>query len=187
MNKILHFTLSDIWEKHTTGFKVFSYWIAYIYQYFVLVCKISLIDIGLVQVSLREGKPSIFDVSVVDGYNLPISVSPKPSNPNCSIEGCRKNINSICPEKLRVSDQSGNIVACKSACLAFNRDEFCCRNAYMLPKTCNASKYSKIFKEACPSYISYAYDTPPALRDCDARDYAIVFCPSHKSSGHPSM
>ena len=143
---------------------------------------------GLAQVALQEdkSKPSFYDVSVVDGYNLPISVSTMPADRKCWIGGCTKSINSVCPPELQVLDQSGGVIACKSACLAFDLDVFCCRNSYGKPQKCKASMYSKMFKDACPSYFSYAYDSPPPLVNCYSKDYVITFCPS-KWSTHLSM
>lgn len=138
----------------------------------------------LVQVALQEdkSKPSFYDVSVVDGYNLPISVSTKPADRKCWIGGCAKSINSVCPPELQVLDQSGAIIACKSACLAFDLDVFCCRNSYGKPQKCKASMYSQMFKDACPSYFSYAYDSPPPLVNCYSKEYVITFCPSKWST-----
>ncbi|URE32684.1 Thaumatin family [Musa troglodytarum] len=139
----------------------------------------------LVEVALQEdqSKPSFYDVSVVDGYNLPIAVSTKPAYRKCWIGGCTKSINSVCPQELQVLDHSGAaVVACKSACLAFDLDVFCCRNSYGKPETCKPSMYSAMFKDACPSYFSYAYDAPPPLMNCYSREYVIIFCPSRWGS-----
>ncbi|XP_010272178.1 PREDICTED: thaumatin-like protein [Nelumbo nucifera] len=134
----------------------------------------------LVEVSLQpdKSKPSFYDVSLVDGYNLPVSVSAKPFASNCSITGCLKNLNSLCPSELQVLNASGQVVACKSACLAFDLDVFCCRNAYGSPEKCKSNMYSDMFKDACPSYFSYAFDTPPPLVRCTSQVYVITFCPS---------
>ncbi|KAJ3673915.1 hypothetical protein LUZ60_005907 [Juncus effusus] len=134
----------------------------------------------LIEVSLQEdkSKPSFYDVSVVDGYNLPVSVTTKPYNQKCTIGGCIENINKACPKELQVSDTKESVVACKSACLAFNLDVFCCRNSYGKPETCKETTYSKMFKNACPSYFSYAFDSPPPLVNCFSKDYVITFCPS---------
>ncbi|KAI3993305.1 hypothetical protein MKX01_010048 [Papaver californicum] len=97
----------------------------------------------LVQVSLQpDDKPSFYDVSLVDGYNVPISVSAKSKASNCYIGGCLKDLNKIFPQKLQV------------ACLAYNLDIFCCRNAYGNPNKCKPNIYSNMFKHACPSYYS---------------------------------
>lgn len=56
------------------------------------------------QVSLQEDqrKPSFYDVSLVDGYNLPISVATKPYNSSCTIGSCKESINNACPKELQV-------------------------------------------------------------------------------------
>ncbi|XP_020574775.1 thaumatin-like protein [Phalaenopsis equestris] len=134
----------------------------------------------LVEVSIQEetSKPSFYDVSLVDGYNLPVSVSARPTNPNCLIQGCKRSVNDVCPEELQILDQKRDVIACKSACLAFNQDIFCCRGSYQSPEKCKPSMYSKLFKDACPSYFSYAYDTPTPLMSCSSKVYVITFCPS---------
>ncbi|XP_066373155.1 thaumatin-like protein [Miscanthus floridulus] len=38
------------------------------------------------------------------------------------------------------------VVGCKSACLAFGTDEYCCRGKFASPATCKPSGYSKLFK-----------------------------------------
>lgn len=135
--------------------------------------------VTLVQFSLQgQGKPDSYDVSLVDGYNLPVSVEARSAHTKCSIGGCFKNVNSLCPKELKVLNDKGEVVACKSACLAFGQDCFCCRKEYASPEKCRPSVYSKIFKDACPSYYSYAYDSPPPLVSCVAKEYVITFCPS---------
>ncbi|XP_042455308.1 thaumatin-like protein [Zingiber officinale] len=141
----------------------------------------------LVEVSLQEvdSEPSFYDVSLVDGYNLPVSVSTWPAEDKCSIGGCTRDVNSVCPRELQVvHEASGAVVACRSACLAFDLDAFCCRNAYGTPETCRDSVYSRVFKEACPGYFSYAYDAPPPLVNCHAGEYVVTFCPARWGSGH---
>ncbi|KAE9449211.1 hypothetical protein C3L33_18897, partial [Rhododendron williamsianum] len=130
------------------------------------------------QLQADKSKPSFYDVSLVDGYNLPVSVSAKPASKKCQIGGCQKNLKNACPEELQILNKEGEVAACKSACLAFNDDKFCCRNEFGSPETCKPSVYSKIFKDACPSYFSYAFDTPTPLVNCPSDAYVITFCPS---------
>ncbi|KAF2316209.1 hypothetical protein GH714_041550 [Hevea brasiliensis] len=136
--------------------------------------------VTLVQISLQadKSKPNFYDVSLVDGYNLPVSVTNKQTSPKCTIGGCSKSLKNWCPHELQVLNNNGEVVACKSACLAFNLDSFCCRNDYGSPEKCRPNVYSKIFKEACPSYYSYAFDSPPPLVNCAATEYFVTFCPS---------
>ncbi|KAK0584768.1 hypothetical protein LWI29_018374 [Acer saccharum] len=100
---------------------------------------------------------------MVDECNLPVMVTTKQASPKCTINGCVKNLKSCCPQELWVLNKNGQVVACKSACLAFNLDSFCCRNEFGTPEKCKPSLYSKTFKEACPAYYSYAFDMPPRL------------------------
>src|SRR5438045_131360 len=76
-----------------------------------------------------------YDVSFVDGFNLPMSVStvggqPDPANRFfCTTAGCSADLNPGCPGPLQKRNGSGQVVACMSACEAFGTDQFCCRNA----------------------------------------------------------
>lgn len=114
----------------------------------------------------------------MDGYNVPVMVTPKQISPKCTISGCVKDLKNCCPVELQVRNRNGEVVACRSACSAFNLDSFCCRNEYGTPEKCRPSLYSKLFKEACPGYYSYAYDMPPPLVSCSAKEFVISFCPS---------
>ncbi|XP_047312031.1 thaumatin-like protein [Impatiens glandulifera] len=150
--------------------------------------KIGIPPATLIELSLQadKNKPSFYDVSVVDGYNLPVSVSTKPMKPSCLIGGCVKDMKSVCPEELQVvNEKIKEVVACRSACLAFGDDEFCCTNEYGSPDKCKPSVYSKMFKDACPSYFSYAYDSPPPLVNCPSDEYVVTFCPSKWGSHEP--
>ncbi|XP_050258413.1 thaumatin-like protein [Quercus robur] len=145
--------------------------------------------VTLVQIALQEdqSKSSFYDVSLVDGYNIPVLVTVRQTPELCTIRGCLQNVNDFCPQELQVLNEKGEVVACKSACLAFDKDIFCCRNAYGTPEKCQPSVYSKIFKDACPCYYSYAFDTPPPLVNCAFREYVITFCPSGWGNAYTSI
>ncbi|XP_020594943.1 thaumatin-like protein 1, partial [Phalaenopsis equestris] len=132
-----------------------------------------------------SGARDFFDVSLVDGYNLPILVSPisavSSSGYNCTSTGCLVDLNGLCPSNLKV-DSGGRSVACKSACEAFGKPEFCCSGAYGSPNTCKPSSYSQIFKNACPRAYSYAYDDATSTFTCPTGvNYIITFCPNTSS------
>ncbi|XP_052134883.1 thaumatin-like protein 1b [Oryza glaberrima] len=141
-----------------------------------------------------SGGLDFFDVSLVDGYNLPMLITPSATSGSgkCAATGCVAELNGACPADLRVasaSSASGPAVACRSACEAFGSAEYCCSGAYGNPNTCRPSAYSEFFKAACPRAYSYAYDDSTSTFTCaaGATDYAITFCPaaptSVKSSG----
>ncbi|KAM1668594.1 hypothetical protein ACFX2K_042804 [Malus domestica] len=118
-----------------------------------------------------------YDVSLVDGYNLPMMVEPSGGSGNCLSTGCATDLNQQCPAEL----QFGNGAACKSACEAFGSPEYCCNGAFATPDTCKPSVYSEMFKSACPRSYSYAYDDATSTFTCSGADYTITFCPSTTS------
>ncbi|XP_074308586.1 pathogenesis-related thaumatin-like protein 3.5 [Silene latifolia] len=127
-----------------------------------------------------------YDVSLVDGYNLPLVVRPVGGSGNCSAAGCPEDLNGACPTPLRVATSAfktgteggGRGIACNSACNAFGNPEYCCSGAYATPDTCKPSNYSEYFKVNCPSAYSYAYDDASSTFTCAGADYVVTFCPS---------
>ncbi|CAO2200436.1 unnamed protein product [Urochloa humidicola] len=122
-----------------------------------------------------DGK-DFYDVSLVDGYNLPMLV--QAAAPDCPDIGCLVDLNERCPDELRADDGR----ACRSACEAFGSPEYCCNGAYGNPNTCRPSQYSQLFKSACPKSYSYAYDDATSTFTCNHTDYTITFCPKSTPS-----
>ncbi|XP_050228254.1 pathogenesis-related thaumatin-like protein 3.5 [Mercurialis annua] len=118
-----------------------------------------------------------YDVSLVDGFNLPLVVTPINGSGNCSVAGCVSDLRPNCPAELAVKSK-GKAIACRSACDVFNTDEYCCRGLYGNPVVCQPTYYSKKFKEACPTAYSYAYDDPTSIFTCSGADYVVSFCSS---------
>ncbi|XP_038988630.1 pathogenesis-related thaumatin-like protein 3.5 [Phoenix dactylifera] len=117
-----------------------------------------------------------YDVSLVDGFNLPMTVTPvNGKGGNCSAAGCTSDLRNNCPSELAVK-ADGKTVACRSACDVFDTDQYCCRGVYGNPVTCQPTFYSKKFKESCPTAYSYAYDDPTSIFTCSQGDYIITFC-----------
>ena len=132
-----------------------------------------------------------YDVSLVDGYNLPMRVQPvagtytKNGNNHydCGVAGCNTDLNKICPNDLKVT-KDGKTIACLSACSKFHTEEYCCTGKHSTPQTCKATdwqtNYPAIFKEACPEAYSYAYDDQASTFTCHGNPetaYDITFCP----------
>uniref|UniRef100_A0A0D9VFL3 Thaumatin-like protein n=1 Tax=Leersia perrieri TaxID=77586 RepID=A0A0D9VFL3_9ORYZ len=135
-----------------------------------------------------NGGMDFYDVSLVDGFNLPMLVTPQGATTtaggNCVPTGCEADLNAgACPADLRVSAPGGGVVACKSACEAFRSDQYCCKGMYEDPNTCFPSNYSQVFKSACPKAYSYAYDDKMSTFTCPgtATTYNITFCPGATS------
>ncbi|XVF63677.1 hypothetical protein PTKIN_Ptkin09bG0105700 [Pterospermum kingtungense] len=135
------------------------------------------------------GGLDFFDVSLVDGYNIPMMVVPQGgTGQNCTNTGCVVDLNGSCPSELKVMSTDGKDgVACKSACEAFKQPQYCCSGAYGTPDTCKPSSYSVIFKTACPRAYSYAYDDKTSTFTCANADYTITFCPSPNTSQKSSQ
>ncbi|PON90013.1 Thaumatin [Trema orientale] len=131
----------------------------------------------LAEFTLGTGGQDFYDVSLVDGYNLPMVVEGTGGSGLCASTGCSTDLNQQCPSELRV----GNGDACKSACEAFGSPEYCCSGAYGSPTTCRPSVYSEMFKSACPRSYSYAYDDATSTFTCTGADYTVTFCPSSPS------
>ncbi len=73
---------------------------------------------------------------------------------------------------------NGVVVACKSACDAFNQPQYCCKDYYNTPGTCPPTPYSEDFKSACPMAWTYAFDTVNTTYTCSGASYTITFCPA---------
>ncbi|CAH8277383.1 unnamed protein product [Arabidopsis lyrata] len=128
-----------------------------------------------------------YDVSVVDGYNLPLVVVPQGSGRGrtCSSVGCVVNLNKTCPLELKVmgSSDKEHPIACMNACEKFRLPEFCCYGEYGTPEKCQPTLYSKNFKNDCPLAYSYAYDNENSTVRCsNSPNYVITFCPNDISS-----
>ncbi|GAA6030922.1 hypothetical protein JCM8097_008937 [Rhodosporidiobolus ruineniae] len=126
------------------------------------------------------------DVSLVDGFNLPIAIT---NNVGCPAPSCAFNINTVCPAVLSVFNNAGETVGCYTACSA-NLDgnpqdsANCCSGSHSTPATCPTSgvQYYDVYKSHCSDAYAYAYDesSQSALWTCDhslGADYTITFCP----------
>jgi hypothetical protein len=119
-----------------------------------------------------------YDVSLVDGFNLPIEIiavghTPDPAHPySCGDPTCAMNLDTTCPAPLQDKNGQGDVVACAN-------DE--CKvlggNDAQSPDCIYPNDYTRFFKTACPTAYSYPYDDPTSTFTCKGLDYAIVFCP----------
>ena len=114
-----------------------------------------------------------YDISFVDGFNLPMSIEPEGksgSGHDCGAATCSSLPS--CPDELK-----GKHGACKSACAAFGTEEYCCTGEYNSADKCKASKYADQFKSGCSDAYSYAYDDAKSSFGCKADKYTVTFCP----------
>ncbi|KAJ4795738.1 hypothetical protein LUZ62_046984 [Rhynchospora pubera] len=131
----------------------------------------------------QANEKDFYDVSLVDGYNVGIGITALnelPKGSSCGYAGCVSDVNARCPPELGLKEHNTTeTIACMSACEAFQTDQYCCTGAHSVPRSCGPTKYSKLFKAACPSAYSYAYDDPTSTFTCSAgTNYLVTFCPS---------
>ncbi|XP_054807500.1 thaumatin-like protein 1b [Prosopis cineraria] len=133
----------------------------------------------LVEITVAaNGGQDFYDVSNVDGFNLPVSMAPQGGTGTCKVSSCKANINSQCPDDLKVTGSDGSVIACKSACVAYGKPEYCCSGDYNNPQKCQPTNYSQFFSNLCPEAYSYAYDDIKGTFTCNGGpNYAITFCP----------
>ncbi|XP_058747825.1 pathogenesis-related thaumatin-like protein 3.5 [Vicia villosa] len=147
---------------------------------------------SLFEITLGQGdQQDYYDVSMVDGYNLPLLVLPRGvyGKSACNSTGCVTDLNIGCPKELQVVDgdgYQGSVIGCKSACEAFGSDQYCCSGQFANPTICQPSYYSTIFKKACPRAYSYAFDDGSSTFTCKAYEYDIVFCPTSSKINKPN-
>ncbi|VVB03262.1 unnamed protein product [Arabis nemorensis] len=134
-----------------------------------------------------DGGLDYYDVSVIDGYNLPLLVTPE--NEKCRSIGCDVDMNKTCPSELMMnissSPGSNHPIACRTTCQKDQLPDQCCVGLYVEnavpPEKCKRTIYSKSFNEACPGAYSYAYDTNISTFTCSySSNFAITFCPSNR-------
>jgi hypothetical protein len=98
------------------------------------------------------GGKDFYDVSLVDGYNLPLLI--QTAMLDCLDSSSLVDLNECGPDDLRAVDGH----AYRSAYEAFRSPKCCCNGTYSNPDTCHPSKYLQLFRSACLRSYSYAYD-----------------------------
>lgn len=117
-------------------------------------------DVSLAEMHWDPDGKSWYDISQVDGFNLPITI--EPFNPNvggrCEKVGCNYDLNN-CPGESKGFKQS-RIVNCKNV----NRDA--------------PTEYSRSIKSACPNVYSWSQDDRAGMRDCmpGNNGLRVIFC-----------
>ncbi|KAM3325497.1 thaumatin-like protein isoform X1 [Capsicum chacoense] len=132
----------------------------------------------VVEMTLGSSTSSLhyYDVSLVDGFNVPVSMRPVGGGIGCGVAECDVDLNICCPSALEVK-VGGKVVGCKSACLAIQSAKYCCTGKFADPKTCKPTIFAHLFKAICPKAYSYAFDESSGLNKCRASRYVIIFCP----------
>ncbi|KAG5539686.1 hypothetical protein RHGRI_020034 [Rhododendron griersonianum] len=113
-----------------------------------------------------------FDISLVDGFNVPMDFSPTSGGCTRGIK-CTADINGQCPNELRAPG------GCNNPCTVFKTDQYCCNSG-----SCGPTLLSRFFKERCPDAYSYPKDDQTSTFTCPGgTNYRVVFCPPDIPSG----
>lgn len=106
----------------------------------------------------NKSGPAFYDISLVDGFNVPMEFSP--TSPQCTRSlTCAANINDDCPTEWKVPG------GCINPCVQGG----CGRPA----------NYTRFFKDRCPDAYSFGLDDRSSTFTCPGgTDYKVVFCPN---------
>lgn len=104
-----------------------------------------------------SGNQDFYDLSMVDGYNLPISIAPIGASQGstqyqCGSPSCTTL--PTCPSDLTVLTTQGALLACQSDCSHYNLPQYCCTGQYNSAATCSGGPYAPMIKSACPQAYS---------------------------------
>ena len=89
--------------------------------------------------------PDFYDVSNVDGSNLLVSIAAEGANGDCKTLSCTANIIAACLTELQVKGSDGSVIACMSACAAFDQPWYCCTGNFSTPKKYPPTSYTPDF------------------------------------------
>jgi hypothetical protein len=145
-----------------------------------LTCASDPFPSSLAELTLTSSATGLdfYDVSLVDGFNLPIALiavghTPDAGHPyDCGDPACAVDLNATCPDVLQ-DKANGQVLACAN-------DE--CKvlggNDAASPACVYPNQYTEFFKDACPTAYSFPSDDPTSTFTCKGfNDYAVVFCP----------
>lgn len=145
-----------------------------------LTCASDAFPASLAELTLTKTATGLdfYDVSLVDGFNLPIALvaqghAPDSAHPyDCGSPTCAADLNATCAQPFRDS-AGGAVVACANdACKVLGDDDA------SSPDCTYPNTYTEFFKSACPQAYSYPSDDPTSTFTCKGfNDYAVVFCP----------
>ncbi|GMY30238.1 protein P21-like [Fagus crenata] len=95
-----------------------------------------------------------FDMSLVDGFNVPMDFSPMSNGCTRGIR-CTVDIIGQCPNELKAPG------GCNNPCTVFKTDEYCCNSG-----SCGPTTFSKFFKDRCQDAYSYPKDDATSTFTC---------------------
>ncbi len=145
-----------------------------------LTCTSDSLPASLAELTLTMSSTGLdfYDVSLVDGFNLPIEIIaqghvPDAGHPyDCGDPSCAPDLIATCPQPLK-DVVGGQVLACANDECKVLGD-----NDASSPDCMYPNQYTRFFKSACPTAYSYPSDDPTSTFTCKGyNDYAFVFCP----------
>ncbi|CDH59119.1 thaumatin-like protein 1-like [Lichtheimia corymbifera JMRC:FSU:9682] len=124
-----------------------------------------------------------YDVSFVDGYNLPMRIEPDemPNDQPSDERHCQPTFcNQIppCPNDLAFYHaETNDLAGCQSACSRYKEDAYCCTGEHNEPDKCTSNSFARVVKQACPDVYTYPFDDKISVFGCQAESYKVTFCP----------
>jgi hypothetical protein len=143
-------------------------------------CASSAFPASLAELTLTKTATGLdfYDVSLVDGFNLPIELeavghTPDPAHPyDCGSPTCAANLDATCSAQFQDSADRQVIACANDACKVIGM------NNPSAPSCVYPNQYTEFFKMACPTAYSYPSDDPTSTFTCKGfNDYAVIFCP----------
>ncbi|XP_048319644.2 protein P21 [Ziziphus jujuba] len=111
-------------------------------------------------------KQDVFDISLLNGFNVPMEFSPTSNGCSSGIK-CTADIIGQCPKQLKTPG------GCHNPCTFFKTDKYCCSSG-----RCGLTDLSKLFKERCKDDYTFPKDDKTRIFTCPQRtNYRVVFCP----------
>ncbi|KAL6902911.1 Hsp70-like protein [Trichoderma evansii] len=155
-----------------------------------------------------DNMQTFYDISLVDGYNIPMGINYIPAKnttfipPNLTNCACiattgwvfsstgagtgtfYSNVTYPIPLESEETNESRPAFApCNSACAATGTDKDCCIGKYHDPKICKPSQYSKSVKAVCPDAYSFAFDDQQSTFIIPkGGGWEVVMCPEGRST-----
>ncbi|GKD28939.1 G-type lectin S-receptor-like serine/threonine-protein kinase [Tanacetum coccineum] len=125
--------------------------------------------VTIAEISIINGDDS-YDVSIMNGFNLPMTVEPTTVQSFRPKVGCANDLNQQCPLDLRLEGGRG----CKSACQVFPSKDYCCEP--VIAGTCNPTSYGELFNLVCPKSVTFEYGRSRRVIYSNGGDYTVRFC-----------
>ncbi|XP_022881229.1 protein P21-like [Olea europaea var. sylvestris] len=134
----------------------------------LLECK----ELGASPVTVAEyglndfARKDYYDISVMHGFNVPISLTPTSNGCTKSIR-CARDLTAECPNVLRTPG------GCHNPCTVYKTNEYCCGVG-----RCQPTDLSRFFKIRCKDAFTYPEDDPTSTFTCPpGTNYRVEFCP----------